>query len=192
MTGTGFIDYIDDSVTPATSVAGAFSIATTGITAEPLVVDVTRQKIYGFTSNPAGTNAVVVQGDTSLTATSKVTTPIGSGSNNFVLEGDFNPGQRFSFCRRDECLHRDRHHWVHPLSGYHQRVPDRGYHQQCDSQRYRRDRRDYRGQQQYDARGGFQRILHSPGVERHRQSHTGRASITRGGRDNPSGMARWA
>ena len=88
MTGTGFIDYVNDSVIPATLVA-TFSFAANGITAAPLIVDSTRQKVYAFAGSN-GTNAIAVQADTNLTAASKVTTPIGNSSTNVVLEGDFN------------------------------------------------------------------------------------------------------
>ncbi len=88
--GTGHIDYIDDSVSPAVVHSGSFSFAGTGITAAPLVVDSSRQKVYAFAGNPNGTNAVVAQADTSLTAASKVVVNIGTGSANAVLEGDFN------------------------------------------------------------------------------------------------------
>ena len=88
--GTGFVDYIDDSVSPAVVHSGSFSFASTGITAAPVVVDSTRQKIYAFAGNPAGANAVVAQGDTNLTAGSRVVVNIGNASNNAVLEGDFN------------------------------------------------------------------------------------------------------
>jgi hypothetical protein len=70
--------------------SGSFSFAATGITAAPVVVDSSRQKVYAFAGNPGGTNAVVAQGDTSLTAASKVVVNIGTGSANAVLEGDFN------------------------------------------------------------------------------------------------------
>jgi hypothetical protein len=90
MDGAGFVDYVDDSVSPAKIVSGTFSVAPSGITAIPLIVDSSRQKIYVFTNNPNGTNAVVVQADTNLTAASKVTANIGSASSNLVLEGDFN------------------------------------------------------------------------------------------------------
>jgi hypothetical protein len=88
--GAGHIDYIDDSVTPAVVHSGSFSFAATGITAAPVVVDSSRQKVYAFAGNPGGTNAVVAQADTSLTAASKVVVNIGTGSANAVLEGDFN------------------------------------------------------------------------------------------------------
>jgi hypothetical protein len=87
--GNGFIDYVDDSVSPAVVHSGAFSFAGAGITAAPVVIDSSRQKVYAFAGNPAGT-AVAAQGDTNLTAASKVSVNIGGGSNNAVLEGDFN------------------------------------------------------------------------------------------------------
>lgn len=90
--GAGHIDYIDDSVTPAVVHAGTFTFATTGITAAPVVVDSSRQKVYAFAGNPGGgaAGAVVAQGDTNLTAGSRVVVNIGAASNNAVLEGDFN------------------------------------------------------------------------------------------------------
>jgi hypothetical protein len=88
--GTGFIDYVDDSVTPAVVHSGSFSFASTGITAAPVVVDSSRGKVYAFAGNPNGTNAVAAQGDTSLTAGSKVVVNVGAASGNTVLEGDFN------------------------------------------------------------------------------------------------------
>jgi hypothetical protein len=88
--GNGFIDYIDDSVTPAVVHSGSFSFAANGITAAPVVVDSTRQKVYAFAGNPNGANAVVAQADTNLTAGSKVVVNVGTGSANTVLEGDFN------------------------------------------------------------------------------------------------------
>jgi hypothetical protein len=87
--GNGNIDYVDDSVSPAVVHSGSFSFASTGITAAPVVVDSSRQKVYAFAGNPGG-NAVAAQGDTNLTAASRVVVTIGSGSNNAVLEGDFN------------------------------------------------------------------------------------------------------
>ncbi|MGC2193220.1 MAG: hypothetical protein WA628_01005 [Terriglobales bacterium] len=88
--GNGFIDYVDDSVSPAVVHSGSFSFAAAGITAAPVVIDSSRQKVYAFAGNPGGGNAVVAQGDTSLTAGSRVVVPIGVNSNNAVLEGDFN------------------------------------------------------------------------------------------------------
>jgi len=88
--GQGHIDYVDDSVSPAVVHSGAFVFSGTGITAAPLVVDSSRQKVYAFAGNPNGTNAVAAQADTSLTAASKVVVNIGTGSNSAVLEGDFN------------------------------------------------------------------------------------------------------
>lgn len=88
--GTGHIDYIDDSLSPAVVHSGSFVFASTGITAAPLVVDSSRQKVYAFAGSPNGQNAVAAQADTSLTAASKVVVDIGGPSNNAVLEGDFN------------------------------------------------------------------------------------------------------
>jgi hypothetical protein len=88
--GTGHIDYIDDSVSPAVVHSGAFSFAANGITAAPVVVDSSRQKVYAFAGNAGGLSAVAAQADTSLTAASKVVVNVGDPSNNAVLEGDFN------------------------------------------------------------------------------------------------------
>jgi len=64
--GTGHIDYIDDSVSPAVVHSGAFSFAANGITAAPVVVDSSRQKVYAFAGNAGGLSAVAAQADTSL------------------------------------------------------------------------------------------------------------------------------
>jgi hypothetical protein len=88
--GTGHIDYIDDSVTPAVVHAGTLTFAGTGITAAPVVVDSSRQKVYAFAGGGNGANAVAAQADTSLTAASKVVVNVGATSANAVLEGDFN------------------------------------------------------------------------------------------------------
>jgi hypothetical protein len=82
----GFIDYIDDSVSPAVVHSQTFSISTGG-TAAPVVVDSSRQKVYAFQN---GNNAVAAQGDTNLTAGSRVVVSIGANSGSAVLEGDFN------------------------------------------------------------------------------------------------------
>jgi hypothetical protein len=55
-----------------------------------VVVDSSRQKVYAFAGNNGGVNAVAAQGDTNLTAGSKVVVNVGSPSTNTVLEGDFN------------------------------------------------------------------------------------------------------
>jgi hypothetical protein len=88
--GTGHIDYVDDSVIPAVVHSGTFTFAAAGITAAPVVVDSSRQKVYAFAGNPGGANAVAAQADTSLSAASRVVVNVGVGSNNTVLEGDFN------------------------------------------------------------------------------------------------------
>jgi hypothetical protein len=88
--GTGHIDYVDDSVSPAVVHSGTFSFASAGITAAPVVVDSSRQKIYAFAGNNGGTMAVAAQADTNLTAGSKVVVNVGDNSTNTVLEGDFN------------------------------------------------------------------------------------------------------
>jgi len=88
--GTGHIDYIDDSVIPAVVHSGTFSFAATGITAAPVVVDSSRQKVYAFAGNNGGASAVVAQADTNLTAGSRVVLAVGDNTTNTVLEGDFN------------------------------------------------------------------------------------------------------
>jgi hypothetical protein len=88
--GTGHIDYIDDSVSPAVVVSGTFAFTGTGITAAPLVVDSSRQKVYAFAGGGNGASAVAAQADTNLTAGSKVVVNVGTTSPNAVLEGDFN------------------------------------------------------------------------------------------------------
>jgi hypothetical protein len=87
---TGFMDYVDDSVSPAVVHSGSFSFASTGINATPVLVDSSRGKVYAFAGNPNGTTAVVAQADINLTTGSKVTVPIGVGSANSVRQGDFN------------------------------------------------------------------------------------------------------
>jgi len=88
--GNGHIDYIDDSVSPAVVVSGTFVFTGTGITAAPLVVDSSRQKVYAFAGGGNGASAVAAQADTNLTAGSKVVVNVGTTSPNAVLEGDFN------------------------------------------------------------------------------------------------------
>jgi hypothetical protein len=88
--GQGHIDYIDDSVSPAVVVSGTFVFTGTGITAAPLVVDSSRQKVYAFAGGGNGASAVAAQADTNLTAGSKVVVNVGTTSPNAVLEGDFN------------------------------------------------------------------------------------------------------
>jgi len=88
--GSGFIDYIDDSVSPAVVHSGSFSFASNGITATPMLVDSTHEKVYAFAGNPNGSNAVVVQADVNLTAGSKVTANVGAASGNPVRAGDLN------------------------------------------------------------------------------------------------------
>ena len=82
----GFIDYIDDSVSPAVVHSQTFSFSTGG-TAAPVVVDSSRQKVYAFQN---GNTAVAAQGDTNLTAGSRVVVSIGGSGGPAVLEGDFN------------------------------------------------------------------------------------------------------
>jgi hypothetical protein len=82
----GFIDYIDDSVSPAVVHSQTFSFSTGG-TAAPVVVDSSRQKVYAFQN---GNTAVAAQGDTNLTAGSRVAVSIGGSGGPAVLDGDFN------------------------------------------------------------------------------------------------------
>jgi hypothetical protein len=88
--GQGHIDYVDDSVSPAVVHSGAFVFSGTGITAAPVVVDSSRQKVYAFAGGGTGASAVAAQADTNLTAASKVVVNVGTTSANAVLEGDFN------------------------------------------------------------------------------------------------------
>jgi hypothetical protein len=87
----GRVMYVDDSVVPAVLSPTMFAFASTGITAAPVVVDSGNQKIYAFAGNPNGTNAVVAQADTSLSAGSQVIANIGGNTGNLsTLQGDFN------------------------------------------------------------------------------------------------------
>jgi hypothetical protein len=88
--GQGHIDYIDDSVSPVVVVSGTFVFSGTGITAAPVVVDSSRQKVYAFGGGGTGASAVAAQADTNLTAASKVVVNVGTTSTSAVLEGDFN------------------------------------------------------------------------------------------------------
>ena len=86
----GGIDYIDDSVVPAVAVTNKFFFAPGLSTAAPVIVDMTNQKVYGFSSNPSGSFAVVGQADTNLSAASQVTVNVGrSDIEPSALMGDF-------------------------------------------------------------------------------------------------------
>ena len=86
----GGIDYIDDSVVPAVAVTNKFFFAPGLSTAAPVIVDMTNQKVYGFSSNPSGSFAVVGQADTNLSAASQVTVNVGGATSNLPpLMGDF-------------------------------------------------------------------------------------------------------
>lgn len=93
--GTGFLDYIDDSVSPAvvhsgSSTNGGWAFASNGIGATPGTVDSTRGLVYATAGNPNGANAVVAQADINLSTASRVTVNVGSASGNNVRAGDFN------------------------------------------------------------------------------------------------------
>jgi hypothetical protein len=89
--GNGGIDYVDDSVVPAVVYNNKFYFAPGLSVAAPVVIDVGNQKVFGFSSNSGGTNAVVGQADTNLSAASQVTVSVGSPSSNLApLMGDMN------------------------------------------------------------------------------------------------------
>jgi hypothetical protein len=89
-TSTGGIDYVDDSIVPAVAVTNQFLFAPGSPLSQPLVVDSGNQKVYAFSASN-GTNAVVAQADTSLSAGSRVVVPVGlSATNRAPLSGDFN------------------------------------------------------------------------------------------------------
>jgi len=88
---TGGIDYVDESVVPAVLHENKFLFAPGLAVAAPVMVDSSSQKVYAFSSNTNGANAVVAQADTSLSLASQVTVSVGSPTNNLqVLPGDFN------------------------------------------------------------------------------------------------------
>jgi hypothetical protein len=90
-TGSGGINYIDDSVVPATAHTGLFSFAPGTSLAQPLVVDSGNQLVYAFSSANTTTNtSVVAQADTSLSAGSQVLTNVGASTTNNFRAGDFN------------------------------------------------------------------------------------------------------
>jgi hypothetical protein len=85
----GGLDYIDDSVVPAVAVTNKFAYAPGLAVAMPVIIDMTNQKVYAFSPNPNGTNAVVSQADTNLSAASQVTVTVGTASGNNTFMGDF-------------------------------------------------------------------------------------------------------
>ncbi len=86
----GGLDYVDDSVVPAVVVTNKFFFAPGLSVAAPVMIDMTNQKVYAFSSNPGGSAAVVSQADTNLSAASQVTVDVGwPSSNNAPLMGDF-------------------------------------------------------------------------------------------------------
>jgi hypothetical protein len=89
--GTGGINYIDDSVVPAVAHTGLFLFAPGTGLSQPLVVDSGNQKVYAFSSRNTSTGtAVVAQADTDLSAGSQVITNIGLSATNNFRAGDFN------------------------------------------------------------------------------------------------------
>ncbi len=90
-TSTGGIDYIDESVVPAVLRENKFPFAPGLTVAAPVMVDSVSQKVYAFSSNTNGVNAVVAQADTALSLASQVTVTVGTATSNVqVLPGDFN------------------------------------------------------------------------------------------------------
>ena len=86
----GGLNYVDDSVVPAVAVTNKFFFAPGLTVAAPVLVDLTNQKVYAFSSNGNGTSAVVSQADTNLTAASQVTVTVGLSSTTYSpLMGDF-------------------------------------------------------------------------------------------------------
>ena len=86
----GGINYVDDSVVPAVAVTNKFYFAPGLTVAAPVLVDMTNQKVYAFSSNGNGTASVVAQADTNLSAASQVTVSIGLPSTTYSpLMGDF-------------------------------------------------------------------------------------------------------
>jgi len=91
--GNGGIDYVDDSVVPATMNAGLFNFSPGLNLAIPLIVDSGNGKVYAFSpDNTTLARAVVSQADTNLSAASQVTIAVGTGNaaNRLPLMGDFN------------------------------------------------------------------------------------------------------
>jgi hypothetical protein len=89
--GQGRLHYVDDSVVPAVWSPTPWAFASNGIVPGPVVVDSGNQKVYAFSGNPNGTNAVVAQADTSLSVASRVIANVGLNSSNVnPRQGDFN------------------------------------------------------------------------------------------------------
>jgi hypothetical protein len=87
----GRLLYVDDSVTPAVLAATTFAFAANGITASPVVVDSGNQKVYAFSGNPNGSNAIMAQVDTNLSVASRVIVNVGGNAGNVSPRaGDFN------------------------------------------------------------------------------------------------------
>jgi hypothetical protein len=86
----GGINYVDDSVVPAVLHENLFPFAPGLSTSAPVMIDSTNQKVYAFSSNTNGVNAVVGQADTNLSLASQVTVSVGLATGNLqVLPGDF-------------------------------------------------------------------------------------------------------
>lgn len=91
--GNGGIDYVDDSVVPATMHAGLFNFSPGLNLAIPLIVDSGNQRVYAFSpNNTTLAKAIVSQADTNLSAGSQVTIAVGTASaaGRVPLMGDFN------------------------------------------------------------------------------------------------------
>jgi hypothetical protein len=73
----GTVYYVDDSVTPAKLSATTWLFTSNDISAHPVIVDSTNQKIYAYTSGSATGSALVGQATTNLTG--GVTAAVGSG-----------------------------------------------------------------------------------------------------------------
>jgi len=86
----GGLNYIDDSVVPAVAVTNKFYFAPGLTVAAPVLVDLVNQKVYAFSSNGGGSNSVVSQADTNLSAASQVTVNVGLSATTYSpLMGDF-------------------------------------------------------------------------------------------------------
>jgi len=95
VTTSSGIGYIDDSVVPAVLSGTALRFSATGNRQTPVIVDSTNQKVYAFGRNSGGTNPLIAQADTSLSAASRVTTPVGTGTASASpRQGDFNDAYR--------------------------------------------------------------------------------------------------
>jgi hypothetical protein len=86
----GGINYVDESVVPAVVHENLFPFAPGLAVSAPVMVDSSAQKVYAFSSNTNGVDAVVAQADTNLSLASQVTVSVGSATGNLqVLPGDF-------------------------------------------------------------------------------------------------------